>query len=279
MKKIPAICVLLITASLCLAPVLFLFAGTFMGDNEIYTCVAPVLGEKEGFAVWHLLPQYPTLQNVVELLFDSPEYFQMFWNSILDTGAILAGQLLFGMPAAWGLARYSFRGGKMVYQLFILVMMMPFQVTMLSQYLVLNRLNLLDTPGAIILPGIFSTFSVFIMYRFFRGVPENIMEAARIDGAGEVQIFLRIGIPLGSPGILSALVFSFLDCFAMLEQPMTFLKTKSLWPISIYLPEITSQNAGFTLCASFVTILPAMFVFLAGQDYLEQGIAMAGVKE
>ena len=279
MKKISAICVLLITASLCLAPVLFLFAGTFMGDNEIYTCVAPVLGEKEGFAGWHLLPQYPTLQNVVELLFDSPEYFHMFWNSILDTGAILAGQLLFGMPAAWGLARYSFRGGKVVYRLFILVMMMPFQVTMLSQYLVLNRLNLLDTPGAIILPGIFSTFSVFIMYRFFRGIPENIMEAARIDGAGEVQIFLRIGIPLGSPGILSALVFSFLDCFAMLEQPMTFLKTKSLWPLSLYLPEITSQNAGFTLCASFVTILPAMFVFLAGQDYLEQGIAMAGVKE
>lgn len=96
---------------------------------------------------------------------------------------------------------------------------------------------------------------------------------------GRIPDFLRIGIPLGSPGILSALVFSFLDCFSMLEQPMTFLKTKSLWPLSLFLPEITSQNAGFSLCASLVTILPAMFVFLAGQDYLEQGIAMAGAKE
>ena len=158
-------------------------------------------------------------------------------------------------------------------------MMMPFQVTMLSQYLVLNRLGMLDRPQAVVLPGIFATFSVFIMYRFFRGIPENVMEAARMDGAGEFQIFLRIGMPLGSPGILSALVFSFLDCFSMLEQPMTFLKTKSLWPLSLFLPEITSRNAGFSLCASLVTILPAMFVFLAGQDYLEQGIAMAGAKE
>ena len=105
------------------------------------------------------------------------------------------------------------------------------------------------------------------------------MEAARVDGAGEFRIFIRIGIPLGSPGILSALVFSFLDCYSMLEQPMTFLKTKSLWPLSLFLPEITKQNAGFAFCASLVTVLPALFVFLAGQDYLEQGIAMAGAKE
>ena len=173
MKKIISISMLLLTAGTCLAPVIFLLSGTFMGNQEIYNCVAPALGGKDGFAIWHLLPLYPTLQNVVELLMDSPEYFQMFWNSMLYTGAILAGQLVFGMPAAWGLARYQFRGRKMAYGLFILVMMMPFQVTMLSQYLVLNRLNLLNSPGAVILPGIFSTFSVFIMYRFFRGLPES----------------------------------------------------------------------------------------------------------
>ena len=125
-----------------------------MGNHEIYTCIAPALGKGDGPAIWHLLPQYPTLQNVVGLLFDSPEYFQMFWNSIFYTGAILAGQMLFGMPAAWGLARYSFRVRKTVYRLFILVMMMPFQVTMLSQYLVLNRLGMLDRPQSVVLPGL-----------------------------------------------------------------------------------------------------------------------------
>lgn len=164
MKRIIITGILILAAGLCLAPVLFLLVGTFMGNHEIYTCIAPALGKGDGLAIWHLLPQYPTLQNVVELLFDSPEYFQMFWNSIFYTGAILAGQMLFGMPAAWGLARYSFRGRKTVYRLFILVMMMPFQVTMLSQYLVLNRLGMLDRPQAVVLPGIFATFSVFIMW-------------------------------------------------------------------------------------------------------------------
>ena len=159
MKRIIITGILILAAGLCLAPVLFLLVGTFMGNHEIYTCIAPALGKGDGLAIWHLLPQYPTLQNVVELLFDSPEYFQMFWNSIFYTGAILAGQMLFGMPAAWGLARYSFRGRKTVYRLFILVMMMPFQVTMLSQYLVLNRLGMLDRPQAVVLPGIFATFS------------------------------------------------------------------------------------------------------------------------
>ena len=104
MKRIIITCILILTAGLCLAPVLFLLVGTFMGNHEIYTCIAPALGKGDGPAIWHLLPQYPTLQNVVGLLFDSPEYFQMFWNSIFYTGAILAGQMLFGMPEAWGLS-------------------------------------------------------------------------------------------------------------------------------------------------------------------------------
>ena len=157
--------------------------------------------------------------------------------------------------------------------LYIIMMMMPFQVTMLSQYLVLDKLHLLDTSAAVILPGMFSTFSVFIMYRFFCGIPESVLEAARIDGAGEWRIFLRIGLPLGASGIISALVLSFLECWSMIEQSMTFLETKSLWPLSLFMPEINSSNAGFSLCSSLMALLPAIFVFMAGQDYLEQGIA------
>ena len=92
------------------------------------------------------------------------------------------------------------------------------------------------------------------------------------------QIFVAVGIPLGSSGIISALVLSFLECYSMIEQPMTFLKTKSLWPLSLFLPEVSSSNAGFSMCASFAALLPAVFVFLIGQDYLEQGIAASGIK-
>lgn len=279
MKKIIIIVLLSAFALFAVSPAAFLLAGTFMGSQEIMDYISPVFLNTKGYACWRLIPMYPTLRNVVELLLDSPEFFKMFWNSLGITAAILLGQLIFGMPAAWGLARYNFRGRKLIYTLYIIMMMMPFQVTMLSEYLVLDRLWLLDTSGAVIFPGIFSTFSVFIMYRFFSGIPESILDAARIDGAGELQIFLLAGIPLGSSGIISALVLSFLECFSMIEQPMTFLKTKSLWPLSLFLPEINSGNAGFSMCASFAALLPAVFVFLIGQDYLEQGIAACAVKE
>lgn len=279
MKKGIRTAILVIFAVIAVIPVIFLIGGTFMENREIYDCVAPVLNAEDGYARWHILPWYPTMQNVVEILLDSPEFFQMFWNSVKITVGILAGQLLFGMPAAWGLAQYSFRGKKAVYMLFIILMMMPFQVMMLSEYLVLDRFHLMDTLAAVILPGIFSTFSVFIMYRFFCGIPDSVIEAARIDGAGEWQLFIRIGLPLGSSGILSAMVLSFLECWNMIEQPMTFFKTKSLWPLSMFLPEIGTDNAGFSLCASFVAVLPAIFVFLSGQDYLEQGIASSASKE
>lgn len=279
MKKAVSIFILGLFALLGISPIIFLAAGTFMGNEEIMEAIGPVMQDQRGHASWKLLPQFPTMKNLVELLLDSPEFFQMFWNSVKITGGILAGQLVFGTPAAWGLARYSFRGKKAIYLLYIAMMMMPFQVTMLSEYLVLDRMHLLDTSASIILPGIFSTFSVFIMYRFFCGIPESVLEAARIDGAGELQIFFRIGIPLGAAGIISALMLSFLECWNMIEQPMTFLATKSLWPLSLFLPKVDAGNAGVSLCASLVALLPAAFVFLAGQDYLEQGIASSAVKE
>lgn len=279
MKKKIIFLPLLILAILTMSPVVFLAAGALMDNREIMDLAGPVLAGQESYASWRFLPKYPTLKNMVGLLLDSPEFFQMFWNSVKITGGILAGQFFFGTPAAWGLARYSFRGKKVVYFLYIIMMMMPFQVTMLSEYLVLDHMHLLDSHAAVILPGIFSTFSVFIMYRFFCGIPESILEAARIDGAGEFRIFLQMGIPLGTSGIISALVLSFLECWSMIEQPMTFLTTKSLWPLSLYLPKIDNNNAGISLCASLAALLPAVFVFLAGQDYLEQGIASSALKE
>lgn len=279
MRKIIRAGTLLLLALLAVSPVLFLVTGTFMGTQEIKSYISPVLGDGEGYAVWRLIPLFPTLQNVVELLLDSPEFFQMFWNSMKITFGILLGQLVFGTPAAWGLARYDFPGKKKLYLCYIVLMMMPFQVTMLSEYLVLDKLGRMDALSAVILPGVFSTFPPFLMYRFFCGIPEALLEAARVDGAGELQVFFRLGLPMGSSGIISALVLEFLECQSMIEQPLTFLKTKSLWPLSLYLPEISMERAGFALCASFVALLPALFVFLYGQEYLEQGIVAAAIKE
>lgn len=279
MKQVIRAIILTIVALFTVAPLVFLLTGTLMGNGELFDLLAPALGQGDGYASWHLLAQYPTLRNVVELLLDSPEFFQMFWNSVKISFGIVLGQVVFGMPAAWGLACYSFRGKKALYLLCIILMMMPFQVTMLSEYLVLDKLHLLDSLAAVILPGIFSTFSVFLMYRFFCAIPKSVVEAARMDGANEWQIFLHIGVPLGSSGMISAVILSFLESWNMIEQPMTFLKTKSLWPLSLFMPEIQAGNAGVSLCASLVALLPAVFLFLSGQDYLEQGIAASAGKD
>lgn len=276
--KIIKVVLLLFCIIVTISPLLFLLSGSFMDQLEISQLIAPITKGEEGMAGWHLIPHYPTLQNIIELLLDSPEFYQMFWNSVKITVLILAGQLILGMPSAWGLARYEFPGKKQIYFIYIILMMLPFQVTMLSEYLVLDKMKLLDSSGAVILPGIFSTFSVFLMYRFFAGVPEEVLEAARMDGANEWQIFCHIGIPLGYAGIVSAMVLQFLECWNQIERPMAFLKTKELWPLALYLPEISMEKAGFAMCAALLALLPALFVFLYGQDYLEQGIT-ATIKE
>lgn len=168
MKKIMTALVFLMAAA-AVFPVLFLACGSLMGDTELSQLLIPVLGNGEGFASWKLMPLYPTFCHYVELLLDSPEFFVMFWNSVKITALTLMGQILVGTPAAWGFARCRFPGKKLLFTIYIALMMMPFQVMMLSNYLVLNEIGLLDTLSGIVLPAVFSTFPVFLMYRFFRG--------------------------------------------------------------------------------------------------------------
>lgn len=270
---------LILIALICLYPVIFLLTGSLMGSGELKEYLGPVMSGGDGFVRWRLIPLYPTLKSYVELLLDLPQFFVMFWNSVRMTAGILAGQLLVGVPAAWGMARYRFPFRRGLYMLYIILMMMPFQVRMLSDYLVLNSLHLLDTHLGIVLPGIFSTFPVFIMYRFFCAVPNAVIESAKLDGAGLWQIFIYIGLPLGEGGIVSAMVLGFLEYWNLIEQPLTFLKEKALWPLSLFLPNIGLEKAGVAFVASVMTLIPSVFVFLLGQNDLEQGIAAAAVKE
>lgn len=279
MKKYIPIAFVSILALIVWLPLWMLFSGSFMPLDEIRAGFGPVLAGKSGLANWPLIPKYPTLMPYVELLLDSPEFFAMFWNSVKIVVPILIGQVCFGMPAAWAFARFRFPFKKTIFTMYIALMLMPFQVTMVPNYLVLDKLQLLDTRLAIILPAIFSTFPVFIMYRFFRSIPEAMIEAIQIDGAGHFKTFFYIGLPLGAPGIVSALVLGFLEYWNMIEQPLTFLQNKSLWPLSLYLPNIAIDKLGVSIVASVIMLIPALLVFLWGQNDLEAGIRVAGLKE
>lgn len=272
------ICLLLPGILVCL-PVILLITGSVMDQYELRNYLLPVFTQGEDFISWKWVPDYPTFENYTRLLFLTPQFFVLFWNSMKLVVCILAGQLLIGVPAAWAFAVYRVRGSRALFSLYVVLMLLPFQVTMLSSYLVLNSLSLLNTHMAIILPAVFSTFPIFLTYGGFRAIPFQLFEAARIDGAGELTIFMKIGLPLGRSGLLSAMVLGFLEYWNLMEQPLAFLEDKSLWPLSLYLPEISWQQAGYAMCASFITLIPAAFVFVLGQDYLEQGIIYSGLKE
>lgn len=130
-----------------------------------------------------------------------------------------------------------------------------------------------------ILPGIWATMPVFIMERFFETIPDSLLEAACLDGAGVYAVFWKVGIPLGIPGIVTAFMLGFFDGWNALEQPLAYLKDPSLWPLSLYLPEITADKAPVAFAASIIILIPSALLYLNGQEYLEQGVAASGVKE
>lgn len=257
----------------------FMVMGSLMSLEELHGTIGPALSLRDGYATWPLLPTWPTLEPLVRLLLDTPQFFVMFWNTFAITIPSIVGQLLVGAPAAWALSRFRFRGRKLVATVYICLMLLPFQVTMVPNFLVIDRLGLMNNIWAVILPFAFSAFPVFIMLKGFDAVPRALLEAASIDGAGHVRTFVSIGLPLGMPSILAALVLGFFEVWGAIEQPMTFLNDPATWPLSLFLPQIAAQELGLAMAASLLMLLPAILFFFFGQKYLELGIQAAGVKE
>ena len=272
-------CFLLLLGAAFCVPVLFLLSGSLLSRYELQESLLPLMADQEQLITWNFWPAYPTFSHYGKILFQTPQFFVVFWNSMKITGCILLGQFFFAVPAAWAFAVYPFSCRKLLFTLYVVLMLMPFQVTMLSNYLVLDGLSLMNTHKAVILPAVFSTYPVFLIYRGFCNLPRGLIEAARIDGAGEWMIFTTIGLPLASGGILSAVVLGFLEYWSLIEQPLAFLKDQALWPLFLYLPEISLDQAGYSFVASVITLIPAIFVFLWGREYLERGIAASALKE
>lgn len=260
-------------------PLYMLATGVFMGAREVDQHIGPALRGTAGYVSWPMLPRWPTLAPLVELLLDTPRFFVMFFNACALAFPVVFGQVIIAAPAAWALARYQFPGKRALYMLYVVLMLMPFQVMMVPTYLVLNRTGLLGTRLSVILPAVFSTFPVFILYRFFSSIPQGFLEAAQLDGAGSYRVFIHVGLPLGMPGVLSCMVLGFLESWNAIEQPLTFLRDQSLWPLSLFLSDIAAESAGYAFSASLIAMLPAVFIFLWGQPYLKDGIRAAGLKE
>lgn len=256
-------------------PVWYLLMGALQSPEELELTVGPAISG-QGEAVYTILPTWPTLWPLIGLLLDTPEFWDTFWNTVLLSVPQVLGQMLTAIPAAWALSRLRFRGRKVLTGLYILLMLMPFQVTMTPNFLVLDALGLMDTVWAVILPGIYSAFPVFIMLRFFDGIPRELLDSADLDGADHWETFWYIGLPLGRPGILAAMVLTFLESWSAVEQPLTFLRKERWLPLSLRIGKMELSQA---MGAGLVALIPAVLVFRWGQKYLELGIRSGTMEE
>lgn len=277
LKKI-RLCIAILVGVILLYPIFFVFFGSLMGNEEVREYLLPIMTNTNRYSKFFLLPSWYTLQFYVELLLDTPDFYIMFWNSVKVSVFIIIGQLIVSTPAAWSFARYEFAGKKVLFQLYILLMVLPFVVMMLPQYLVLKRLQLLDSLWAIILPGIFSTFPVFLTQYYFRKIPASVIETAKLDGADEWKIFYKIGIPLAKPAIFTSVILNFIDYWGTMEQLTVFIESRRYWTLPILITSIKLDNAGITFVASVFSVIPPVLLILYGKEDLEEGLASVSLK-
>lgn len=222
------------------------------------------------------IPDKVSFSQYFAVLFKSPEYLLKFWNSVILVVPITFFQVVTALSASYGFARYDGRIKQIIFFAYIILMLMPYQVTLVPNFLVADKLGILNTRWAIILPGIFSPFSVFLLTKVMKRIPTSYIEAAKLDGASEWQIFRHICLPLCKSAIFSVTLLVFIDYWNMVEQPLILLEDKEMHPLSVFLSEINTGDVGLAFAVAVIYMIPTLLMFLYGEDYLVEGITYSG---
>ena len=276
-------------AVVSLLPIVLTILNSFMSETEIKTNYSAVFNSLSGYTSstktylasepkLKLIPEMVSFKQYAKILFDSPTYLIKFWNSVSLVVPIVIFQMITGALASYSFARYRKRRREVLFFSYIILMLMPFQVTLVPNYLIADKLGILDKPLAIILPGIFSTFSVFLLTKYMRQIPSSYVEAAKLDGAGEWQIFTMICIPMCRSALYAMGILLFIDYWNMVEQPLVLLTDPDKQPLSVFLSQINSGEVGIAFAASFIFMIPPLLIFLHGEQYLIEGISRSGIK-
>lgn len=271
-------------AILFLMPIVLTITNSFMASSEISANYGSVFARTDtGGKVYisekvnlKFIPDMVSFSQYATVLLKSPDYLLKFWNSVILVGPILVFQLITACLASYGFSRYRGKIRQIIFFSYVILMLMPYQVTLVPNYLVSEKLGLLDSYWAIWLPGIFSPFAVYLLTKFMNRIPTSVIEAAQIDGAGEWQIFRRICMPLCKGAVCSAAILVFIDYWNMVEQPLILLSDAEKHPLSVFLSKINSGEIGLAFAVATIYMVPSLLVFLYGEDYLVEGITYQG---
>ncbi|CAI6084775.1 carbohydrate ABC transporter permease [Cohnella sp. JJ-181] len=274
-----------IVAAAMLLPIALTVANSLMSELEIgrnYDLLDRMVdtahGGADAFAHLKVLPDWLTFEQFAQVLIRSPHFLSMFWNSAALVVPIVAGQTVVASLAAYAFAKLRFIGRDKLFMVYLMTMLMPFQVTLVPNYMVIDRLGLMNHASAIILPGIFGAFGVFMLRQFMAHIPRGYAEAAKMDGAGHLTIFARIVLPLAKPGLSALTVLLFVDYWNMIEQPLIFLQDAVKQPLSLYLAQINQHERGVGFAASALYMAPMVLLFLYAESDFVEGIQLSGIK-
>lgn len=296
-------------AVLFLMPTVLTIANSFMTSNEIQANYGAMFSNMSGNEKKFIsedvnlkfIPDKVTIDQYKSVLIKNSDYLMKFWNSVILTVPITFFQLALAVITSYGFSRYPGKIKGLIFFVYIILMIMPAQVTLVPNYLVLDKLGMIDeadpekswaialklqemfSPGtlsrlAIILPAVFSPFSIFLLTKVMKRIPKSYVEAAKLDGAGEIQIMTKIYLPMCKSALVSIGMLVFIDYWNMVEQPLVLMKgdNTSLHPLSVFLSQISGAEVGLAFAVGAVYMIPTILMFLYGEDYLVEGITYSG---
>lgn len=260
--------VLTILAIFMIIPFIWMVLASFKTSNEVFSIPVKILPK-----VWHY-ENYKTIWEKIPLLV-------FFKNTIKITIITTIIQVFTSCFAAYGFAKVEFKGRDLLFIVYVTTIAVPWQVYMVPQFALMGKIGLVNSHLGLILMQAFSAFGVFLMRQFMMSIPNELLEAARIDGLSEYGIFARIALPLVKPGIATLIIFTFVNIWNDFMGPMIYINSTSLKTIQLGIRMFISQyGADYSLimAASVCSLIPVMIVFVCCQKWFVEGITAGGVK-
>ena len=219
-----------------------------------------------------------TLQPYYDVFLSTSRYLDSFWRSLGLTCTVAAGQLVVSVPAGFCFAKRSFPGKRILAFLLVALLVLPVQVTLVPNYLMLKNLGLLNTYAALILPALFAPFGTFLLGQSFRSIPNALLDAARLDGCGTIGLLWRIVMPTRKGTMACVAILAFLDAWNMVEQPLAYLRSFQEYPLSVGLAYAAPQGVAVQMVCCLLAALPPLFLFAFFSQDLVDGIVLGEVK-
>ncbi len=267
-----AINVTLVLACLLMAlPLLWMLLTALKTEQDIFS--RPLF--------W--LPPHPMLAANIARVFQRIPFGRFFGNSLIVATSVTLSDLLFSTMAGYALAKYRFPGRKMVFGAILSTMMVPFIVILIPQYIIVRDLGWLDTYQGLIVPFAISSFGVFLMRQAFQRMPDELIDAARIDGAGEWRILFRIAVPLNVAPLISLAILRFLDEWDNLLWPLVATSSERMRTLSLGMALLQDDRYGtdfpMLMAAAMMAVLPIIIVYAVLQRHFIRSVASTGLKE